>query len=291
MGQETASSPVLADLDGDGAAEIVTGADAVYVWHGDASELRDGDGSAITSGVFTLDGVIPGRRGYHSVPAVADLDRDGVLDLVGVPGSRRRFRVERVVRGRGGRSLRPPAGARRRSGPRRGRGQVVVVGGPPARHAWHPMGEVRDSDGIQHRGVLLATAAPYGFAPRPSAASAGRLEVGLDEGRRLHALRAARGGAGLAGQWGRISLAGPGDLDGAAGSVAIEDDSLRAPPMARPPRLAAVGLPRAPGGPRLVAGPRRSRRDGRRGDPGRARGRPRRGSGSFVAPSSPASRT
>jgi hypothetical protein len=82
VGQESASSPTLVDLDGDGAAEIVTGAEMLYVWHGDGTELRDGDATELTSGAFTTDGLTFGK-GFHSVPAVANLDADPELELVG----------------------------------------------------------------------------------------------------------------------------------------------------------------------------------------------------------------
>ncbi|MBN2171137.1 MAG: hypothetical protein JW819_07460 [Candidatus Krumholzibacteriota bacterium] len=49
------SSPAVANVAGDGGLELVAAADAVYVWHHDGTEVRDGDGEATTNGVFSLD--------------------------------------------------------------------------------------------------------------------------------------------------------------------------------------------------------------------------------------------
>ncbi|MGD8395749.1 MAG: FG-GAP-like repeat-containing protein, partial [Candidatus Eiseniibacteriota bacterium] len=83
VAQEAVASAVAADLDGEPGMEIVTGADALYVWHADGRELRDGDQSPLTSGVFTTDGRSP-VRGFVATPAVADLDADGAVDVVAV---------------------------------------------------------------------------------------------------------------------------------------------------------------------------------------------------------------
>jgi hypothetical protein len=53
MVQETASSPAVGDLDGDGKMEIVQGNLKVYAWHAlDGQEILDADGNAQTWGVF-----------------------------------------------------------------------------------------------------------------------------------------------------------------------------------------------------------------------------------------------
>jgi hypothetical protein len=85
-GQETSSGVVIDDLDGDGDYELLTGSDAIYAWHHDGAELRDGDSNPLTSGVFTSDGQ-NASYGYHSTPAAADLTPDvgdHDLEIIGV---------------------------------------------------------------------------------------------------------------------------------------------------------------------------------------------------------------
>jgi len=80
MGRETPSSPCLGNVDfsPDGSLEIVVGADHVYVWHEDGSELLDGDNDERTSGVFCDEGEY-----YASAPSLADLDSDGEMEIIG----------------------------------------------------------------------------------------------------------------------------------------------------------------------------------------------------------------
>lgn len=247
MGQETASSPVLADLDGDGAAEIVTGADAVYIWRGDASELRDGDEDALTSGIFTLDGTDPAAtRSFQAVPAVADLDGDAELEIIAVAWQAAQVfawnldgsRLSGWPRSLGG----SPNWGSPAVGDLDGDGdlEVAVVGGDVgAVFAWHHDGrEVRDGDldpGTD--GVLLATGAAFSFAtPALGDLDGGgdlELVVGLDEPQGLlHALKASGGEApGFPVPLGGRISASPalGDLDGDGELevvIAVEDDSV-----------------------------------------------------------------
>jgi hypothetical protein len=55
MSAETASSPAIGDLDGDGLPEIVQGDSRLYAWHGNGVEVRDADADPQTWGVFTTE--------------------------------------------------------------------------------------------------------------------------------------------------------------------------------------------------------------------------------------------
>ena len=77
------ASPVLGDFDGDGDLEIIAyDVDGtVYAWHHDGTELRDGDSNPATDGPFFAAG--SASDGWHvSTPAMADMDDDGVLELI-----------------------------------------------------------------------------------------------------------------------------------------------------------------------------------------------------------------
>jgi hypothetical protein len=77
------ASPVAGDFDGDGDLEIVTyDVDGtVYVWHHDGSELMDGDLNAGTNGPFFSAG-LPSHGWHISTPALADMDNDGIVELI-----------------------------------------------------------------------------------------------------------------------------------------------------------------------------------------------------------------
>ncbi len=81
--QGTAAGVVVEDLDGDGDLEVITGSDALYAWHDDATEFVDGDQNPQTAGVFSSAGQSP-EFGFHATPAVGDVDGDGDLELCGV---------------------------------------------------------------------------------------------------------------------------------------------------------------------------------------------------------------
>lgn len=74
----TPSSPVIHDLDGDGILEILIGGEEIYCVRADGTEYRNGDQDSRTLGVLTrTNGAL-----FWATPAVADVDNDGVLDIV-----------------------------------------------------------------------------------------------------------------------------------------------------------------------------------------------------------------
>jgi len=77
------ASPVIGDFDGDGDREIIAyDVDGtVYVWHHDGTELLDGDSNPGTNGPFFAAGLA--SDGWHvSTPALADMDNDGIVEIV-----------------------------------------------------------------------------------------------------------------------------------------------------------------------------------------------------------------
>ncbi|MCI0453346.1 MAG: hypothetical protein L0Z51_13375, partial [Candidatus Latescibacteria bacterium] len=77
LSTETATSPAVGDIDGDGDLEIVVGANRVYAWHHDGVELLDGDGDPQTWGVIS-----PLGSTFTSHIALARIDTEPGLDIV-----------------------------------------------------------------------------------------------------------------------------------------------------------------------------------------------------------------
>ncbi len=88
LGKESASSPNVADVDGDTHADVVVGAEYVYAWDGNGIELRDGDDQPLTWGIFNTEG-----DNYTASVALGDLD--GVLgaEIVGASWNTREIYV------------------------------------------------------------------------------------------------------------------------------------------------------------------------------------------------------
>jgi hypothetical protein len=76
------ASPVVGDIDGDGHPEIIAYdvGGIVYAWHVDGTEVRDGDNNPSTNGPFFVT-KNPGTW-HMSTPALADMDGDGIQDLI-----------------------------------------------------------------------------------------------------------------------------------------------------------------------------------------------------------------
>jgi hypothetical protein len=78
------SSPVTGDFDGNGDVEIfafdIEG--ILYAWHHDGTELRDGDGDPLTNGPFFYRDQADTLGWHTSTPALADIDEDGLPELV-----------------------------------------------------------------------------------------------------------------------------------------------------------------------------------------------------------------
>lgn len=74
---ETATSPAVGDIDGDGTMEIVQGSDKIYAWHANGAEMKDGDSDAQTWGVLSTLG-----SSYVSHPALAQMDLVPGMEII-----------------------------------------------------------------------------------------------------------------------------------------------------------------------------------------------------------------
>jgi hypothetical protein len=84
IGQQTSSSVTVADLDHGTHMELFCGADMQYAWHGDATEVQDGDDDPRTSGPFSIFGRRTLQPGFGATQAVGDVDGDGYLEVANV---------------------------------------------------------------------------------------------------------------------------------------------------------------------------------------------------------------
>ncbi len=83
-GSNNRGSITPANLNGDRVEELTFGSDYLYVIKGDGTDYYNGDGSEATTGVFSTIGNVPGVAGFWCKPAVADIDLDGILEIVAV---------------------------------------------------------------------------------------------------------------------------------------------------------------------------------------------------------------
>jgi hypothetical protein len=74
---ETASSPVIGDIDGDTYPDVVVGSNYIYAWHGDGTEIRDGDNDPLTSGVLNTQG-----DNFVATVALADIDGNPGAEII-----------------------------------------------------------------------------------------------------------------------------------------------------------------------------------------------------------------
>lgn len=73
----SANSPVVGDIDGYGAMEVVVGNDRLYAWHADGQEVVDGDQQGITWGVMS-----PFGDDFVGPAALAELDGSPGFEIV-----------------------------------------------------------------------------------------------------------------------------------------------------------------------------------------------------------------
>jgi hypothetical protein len=82
----TKSSPVVCELDGatTRGREILFGAECLYAYHGDGSEMNDGDDLERTTGPFGIVGPGQTRNPFWGRPAAGDIDGDGAVEVVAI---------------------------------------------------------------------------------------------------------------------------------------------------------------------------------------------------------------
>jgi len=82
----TKSSPLICELDGwtQRGREVVFGGETIYAFHGDGSEVSDGDRIDRTSGPFTIGGGGYEANEFWAKAAAGDIDRDGDVEVLAV---------------------------------------------------------------------------------------------------------------------------------------------------------------------------------------------------------------
>jgi hypothetical protein len=78
LDRNTPASVAVARIYQPGKLDIVAGAEHLFLWHADGTAPVDADGSAATSGDFTLEGAY-----YAAGPSVANMDNTGPMEIIG----------------------------------------------------------------------------------------------------------------------------------------------------------------------------------------------------------------
>ncbi len=82
--QQTSSSITVADIDQGQHIEMLVGSDMQYAWHGDGTEVTDGDEDPRTNGPFSLLGKRSITAGFAAAPAVGDVNGNGFQEVANV---------------------------------------------------------------------------------------------------------------------------------------------------------------------------------------------------------------
>jgi hypothetical protein len=77
LADPSSNSVIAGDIDADQNLEVIVGNDFLYAWHHDGQEVRDGDGEALTYGIFSNQG-----GGFIGPAALAKIDSDFGLDII-----------------------------------------------------------------------------------------------------------------------------------------------------------------------------------------------------------------
>ncbi|MFH0778263.1 MAG: C25 family cysteine peptidase, partial [Candidatus Eisenbacteria bacterium] len=179
--QLTPASPIVVDLDRNGDLEIIAASSRMYAFKHDGTEYIDGDNDVLTSGVFA-----PQGEKFSASPTVADLDRDGVTEVVAVDWNQRKVYVWNAD-GTLEAGWPQTVGINPWSTPAVGdidgdSDLEIVVGNADGKvYAWHHNGvEVRDGDGNPSTlGVFAVTGSMwlYGSAAMADIDSDGIVEI------------------------------------------------------------------------------------------------------------------